>query len=322
MYVDDPVHHPWLIGFDWSGTPRATLKLAPALATQGVLTQAPDGSSFALLPGGKGASTQYLDRLGKALPIPSPPPRFQSVRWADDSRVCVLVAGVQQWQVGVMSPGGAVDALHAVAIDSANLHSGIFAALALSSCSPRNDRAILTYVYEGRPTEVWVVRLSDGAVLAHHLYPAGQLASVVSSPDARYVAEISAASTPTATAAGLAAPSTVIRRVSDWEAVLPFPAYTQVLGFSGDGTHVLISKQPLGGAIPEHLEIVDWTVPHGVWNYDGPLGLTRFLAEPAGGGFAVALADSSRPQSPVNTILIVHADGSTAPIPGRYDVPW
>lgn len=325
IYVDDPVSHPWLIGFDWSGHPRATVKLTKAVAAAGTIAQAPDGSSFVLSPGGKGAHPQYLDRLGNALPVPSPEQLTHSAKWADDSRqVCVLASlpyGTlpSPWQIGVMSLGTGAISYHPVGIDSPNLHSGIIA-VEISSCSPRNDRAILTYVWPERPTEVWVVRLSDGALLVHHLYPAGQLAGLLASPDGAYIAESSAASASDPTT--LAAPATVIRRVADWQVVLPLPAYTQVLGFSGDGTHVLISKQPVTTGLPAHLEIVDWTVPHGVWNYDGPLVLDRLLFEPASGGFALALVDAGRPQSPVNTILIVHGDGSSAPIPGRYDVPW
>ena len=64
LYVWDPNHDGWLIGFDWSGKPRATVKLASAMP----IGMAPDGQSFASGFGAKGGSDELLDRLGRPVP--------------------------------------------------------------------------------------------------------------------------------------------------------------------------------------------------------------------------------------------------------------
>jgi len=66
LYVKDPTHPTWLIGFDWSGQPRGTLKLDPAIGSVGM---APDGQAFAVGFGSKGGTGEILDRLGQPLAI-------------------------------------------------------------------------------------------------------------------------------------------------------------------------------------------------------------------------------------------------------------
>ncbi len=320
IYVDDPVSHPWLIGFDWSGKPRATVKFDPQQVGGLTVTMAPDGQQFLGVQGGKGGHWQFFGRLGQLVGSGSMTNAYQ-IRWADDgTHLCAMTSDNQSlYFLWTLDSKGSPQPVAEVARDSTVGQSS----LDVISCSFTNNLAIVVRTTVAWPSEIWVIRLSDGVVLSHHIYdPSQQLGSVVASPDGAYVAESSSASVATPNFTNPHAPSTVLRRVADWKVVLTLPAQAQVLGFSGDDTHVLISKQPSESGGLVHLEIIDWTVPHGVWNYDGPEALDRFTARPGGGDFALALIDPSLRASPPDRVLLVHADGTTTDIPGHYEAAW
>src|ERR1700682_2069621 len=44
VYLQDPNHPGWLIGFDWTGKPRGTVKLPQVVEPPNRIGQAPDGS--------------------------------------------------------------------------------------------------------------------------------------------------------------------------------------------------------------------------------------------------------------------------------------
>ena len=142
--------------------------------------------------------------------------------WGDDStRVCTLDATFTgndmkgRWVLGLKTPGSAA-AAHPVALDTTTWSIGIEAE-ALASCSPRNDRAVLDYNWYGRPIDIYVARLSDGAVLMHERRATNLLGGITSSADSTLIAENSSASigalqvTP--------APHTTVRRVADGSVV-------------------------------------------------------------------------------------------------------
>jgi hypothetical protein len=77
---------------------------------------------------------------------------------------------------------------------------------------------------------------------------------------------------------------------------------------------------------------VDWRSGQTLWRYDGPQkALYSVLAQPDGRNFAIALGSWSAPRCPpeaacvgdqLRDILIVHGDGSSIAIPGRYMPVW
>jgi hypothetical protein len=313
VYLHDPNQADSYTAYDWTGKARGRFKLSQPPA--GVLLQSPDGQHF-LASSGKGGGT-VLDRLGNPIP---PSTANGPATWADDNlHLCTASfnSATLVDSLVTMVPGGNV---HHVA-DFAKEDNVGQTGVAVAACSFAKDQAVLVRTALAWPTDIWVIRLSDGKILSHHTYTGQTLATVVASPDGEYIAESSARSIPMVSPSG--AVSTVLRRVSDWTVVLTLPAYTQVLGFSGDGTHVVISKQPAQYPGPTHLEIIDWIVPHGVWNYDGPEAQVSLIAQPGGSDFAIAFRPlSASAQDPAWDIVIVHGDGSTAKISGRYATLW
>ncbi len=266
-----PRHVLWFIGYDWTGKPRATINLAQPLGSDQVLRQAPDGQELALNSNGKGGG-QFLDRLGNLIPQVQP---AAGGIWADDNRrTCGVEFDTQKYTYTLvtLTPGEAPRSVTLIARDSAIGQTGID----VVACSFKNDEAIAVRTNIAWPGELWIVRLSDGTVLAHRTEPVTALTNIVASPDVACIAENSSAGSQLQDVQS--APSTVVRRVSDWQVVLTLPAQSQVLAFSSDCTHVLISKQPYQYPGPTHLEVIDWAVPHGVWNYDGPEALWSSIA--------------------------------------------
>src|SRR5579864_4111867 len=86
--------------------------------------------------------------------------------------------------------------------------------------------------------DVWVMRLSDGTVLAHHTYPEFLLANVVASPDAAYIAENAFGTVGQGAVQGQG--TSAIRQVSDWVRVGTVGS-SAVRAFSGDDSLVLVT---------------------------------------------------------------------------------
>jgi hypothetical protein len=348
LYVHDPAQPSWLIGFDWSGKLRGTVKLGQP--TQ--LRQAPDGSAFEVGSAIKGGGQGFLDRLGQ--PISGPAGTADTVRemWADDNDHMCLVTLDQQtftWGLSTIQLGQPTRAVAVIARDEGGGQSGIDPV----ACSFKNNLAILVRSTIAWPAEEWIVRLPDGKVLAHRQYVFQQLASVVASPDGAYVAENSTRSNPLglplSSPPASAAASTVIRRVLDNAVVASLDPSLSVLGFSGDGSRVLVGGLPSpvvahggvpqGAIVPSHLKIVEWQTGKVVWRYDGPEALGGFTGQPGGRDFAVGLRaadtiDNISPcgttaqtmcpgaKDPLRDLVIVHGDGTTTLITGRYEPLW
>ncbi|MDQ6878459.1 MAG: hypothetical protein M3082_12365 [Candidatus Dormibacteraeota bacterium] len=318
IYVSDPTHPGWYNAFDWTGRPRGTIKLAAPLGDNLYFLQAPDGSGF-ITAAAKATAQQLFDRLGAPV-TDSFSDQFQSQVWADDGKhLCTLDYNSGQWHVGFRSPGAAPTELHAVAIDPSVVQSGIIA-IAFSSCSPSRDRAVLVYNYFGRPSQFWVVRLSDGAILSHQTFDPNVLANIVASPDSKLIAESSATSS--GSLLGGAAPSTAIIRASDGGAVLNLDPSFGVIAFSQDNSVALVNTSPFASGVPTGLALVSLQTGSVIWRSSGPDELTAALAQPGGGAFALFLQDAlNSTVHPSVHVLIVRADGTSVAVPGTYLQP-
>ena len=308
IYLQDPHHSTWLVGYDWSGKPRGTVKLSLA----GV-QQSPDGVEFTTTPSGKGGSGPFLDRFGQ--PIPGAPGLLNTAlgMWADDNRHLCWVTLDQQtfeWGLSTQLPGAAAKTVAVIARDQGIGQTGI----AVVGCSWNNDRAILVRTTISSPSELWVMRMSDGAVLSHQSYQPNVLASITASRDAIYVAENSAIFTPGTPPAGAAV--TVVRRVSDWSPVSAVDGIVE--GFSADDSLILVT-----GPTQATTRVLNLKTGGAVWFHLSDT-LLRFLADPNGGAFVLALETNPTPAC-VNKgcphplkILIVRGNGSTTTIPGAF----
>jgi hypothetical protein len=314
LYVVDPNHPGWLIGFDWTGRPRGTVKLAQPVDPLNGFSQSPDGSAFAYGFYGKGANLKFLDRLGQ--PIGGISQTQGWVMWADDARhICTLDGANGQWNLGLLLPGEAAAKTSVVAMDSNNLRSGIFA-LSFAGCSARNDQAVVAYSYAGRSSEYWVFRISDGKTLAHRTFATDQEVNFVASPDGTLIAENSAKSTGQVAPA---APSTIVRRISDMSSVATLDPSVAVVGFNSDGSLALLATTPWASGLATHLQVIDPRTGAAVWRYDATEQLSSLLVQPGGHDFAVLLQDPRDSTSPPSVdVVIVHGDGTSTQIPGRY----
>jgi hypothetical protein len=328
LYVHDPNNPSWLIGFDWSGKPRGTVKLAADLgADPSQVRMAPDGSGFEVGETIKGGTGIFLDRLGQRVATDTGPSDVAGTMWADDNRhkCLITISSAYVWGLATRLPGQVLQPVAVLARDPGVGQSGI----SLAACSYENNLAIAVRTTIAWPAEVWVVRLSDGAIVAHHKYPVGGgvnpgggLNSVVASPDGKYMAENSAKGSKLDGSSPSVSPaSTIIRRVSDWQVVKKLDPALQVMRFSGDGSLVLAAKlQPLspGGT----LSLLNWSTGSIVWQREiaDPF-VVAVLAQPTGRDFAFAFVTVGG-QDLTATISIVHGDGSATQLPGSYEAAW
>jgi hypothetical protein len=321
LYVHDPNNPAWLIAFDWSGKPVGTVKLAGAIAQDpSAVHMAPDGSGFELGGTYKGGGGTFLDRLGNPIVTESGPTGQVGAMWADDNRhQCVLtLSSTYVWRLGTQLPGQPIRPVAVIARDPGIGQSGI----SLAACSFHNDLAIAVRTTIAWPTELWVVRLSDGAV-AHHSYSSsGRLSSLVASSDGTYVAESSSQGRGfDSPDASQGAASTIIRRVSDWQVVKRLDASVQVMRFSTDGALVLAVKlQPPNSA--GMLTVLNWSAGSILWQRQSTAPFAvAVLTQPAGRDFALAFAALGGPPLKA-TIWIVHGDGSVTQLPQKYEAAW
>jgi hypothetical protein len=327
VYAGDPNHPGWYIGFDWSGHPRGTIKLALAqqLGQSELLMQSPDGSGFAYSLNGKGGMDLFLDRLGQPIANTDTTVRYQDAIWADDSKhLCTLggppqpPGGSGEWDLGVRVPG-APPVTHSVALDQPSSSTGIIA-WGLRSCSPSHDRAIITFNYFGLPMQIYVVRLSDGAITFHSAYAANTVADIVASPDSSLYAVSSSQSN--GYIGGSTAETTTVVRLSDGATLVKTDPSIQVLGFSADDKTVLMATSPWVEGAATHMIAMDIAAGNTVWRYDGDEQLVEFRVNPTGAGFALFLktVGDSRLHASVD-IVLVDAHGTETKVPGQYQRP-
>jgi hypothetical protein len=315
LYVKDPDNPSWLIGFDWTGTPRGTVKLDPSIGTA---QMAPDGQSFAVGYGNKGGTGEILDRLGQPVPVVGAAiPSVNFPIWADDSRhTCGVALDLQTLTSTLVTlvPGQAVNPVVVLGRDQ-NLPGSY----RIASCSFREDRAIVVRSSNPAPAEVLVVRISTGQVFSLFNYASpGLLADVVASSDSKFVAENSGQSVGQA---GTGAPHTIIRRVQDKAVVATLPPTTGVLAFSSDDSLIFVYTTPWAGGAPTALAVIDVQSGQSIWTYNGPGMFGNVIAEPGGRDFAIYVRKPAV-QDPLTDLMIVHSDGTVTDFPRRYAPAW
>lgn len=320
FYLGESRHPGWYDGYDWTGRPRATIKLTPPDATAS-LYQSPDGSSFIQAPGGGkggyGPGTRFLDRVGKPLPDISPGVQFHDIMWADDStQACTLDFDTRQWRVGLIAPGVPFHAGHAVAVDSFVTTSGVIA-IRLAACSPRHDVAVLTYSFAQYPTYVWIVRLSDGSILRREAFERNAIADIAASPDGKLLAESS--NTSVGYVQPGAAAQTTITDASTGANIATLPATYDVIAFSADDSVALVTTSPWVSGAPTHLALIKVGTGTTVWRYDGDKEYGGRWIQPGGSSVAVILQSPADQSMHVAVdVVIVHADGSSSKLAGTY----
>ena len=323
LYVHDPNGGGWLIGYDWSGNPRATVKPDQAAT----IMMAPDGQSFVV-----GETGEFRDRFGQPIPGSGAASFSAFSIWADDNvHMCGMSFDYSAltYSLSTVAPGEAVKTVTVPApagtslVDTTANHFGN--QFMLTSCSFRNDRAI---IYRGNynrapfpdasVVEVWVVKISDGKLVSRDAYASGSLGGVAGSTDATLIAENSLRAF--FGQDGNAAPKTTIRKVSDGSVIATLDPSVAVLAFSSDNSLVLTTTwlTPVGSGpqyYPVHYAVIELQSGRTIWSYNGPDEPSRRgTAEPVGNGFAVLI----RTVGSASDVVIVHGDGTSTQLPGRY----
>jgi hypothetical protein len=313
FYLQDPRHNGWYVGFDWTGKPRATIKLATALDANTNLDQAPDGSGFQLAPNAKGGGGYFYSRLG------TEQTEGLGGMWSDDYvHTCAIVFDPVRATTTLITGGAGLQSrpVAVLAVDSSVGQSGI----GLVACSFKTDRAIAVRTTVSWPSEMWVIRLSDGKVLTHRAIQNGnRLASVIASRDGTLIAENSLESVGLQ---GADAQPLVIRRMSDGAVLAKLDPAINVIAFSEDNSHALVTTSTWYSGFATHLAVIEVATGTIVWRYDGSSELAGYLTQPNGADFVVMLK-TPRDQfgHPQIRVLIVAADGMSTDIPGSYVRP-
>ena len=215
-----------------------------------------------------------------------------------------------------VAPGEAVKQVAAIPGTQSADQSGF----RINSCSARNDQAILVRTNTMWPSELWIVRLSDGKVLSRTTYANPELLSnVVASADSAFIAENSSKSV--GQLMGQTAPSTIIRRLSDRTVVATLDPSVGVLAFSSDDSLVLAATTPWVGGQPTQLAVIDLQSGRTLWTYNGPHMFSSAVAQPGGRDFALVLRKPNV-DAPLIRLIIVHADGTTSDFPRNYVPTW
>ena len=308
VYVDHPTNgQAWVTGYDWSGAPRATVKFSSAdVAAGGQVVQSPDGQAFSQGLGAKGGDWRFYDRLGHFTGEATWIQNAYSVMWADDGKhVCAMNVDTTSMTYTLWTSDTKTGAKPVAQV--AHDRSVGQTVLSLAACSFRSDQAIVVRTTVSWPSELWVIRLSDGKVLGHRTFTSGGLSTIAASADARYVAAntVDVFGTP----AGQTPRTTIIRRVADWAQVADVGTVA-VLEFSGDDSRVLVTRTLLNRT-PAPVAVMDWATASTVWQYAGTGQLAGELAEPGGRAFALAFAEPQANGAPSVVVRIVRGDGST-----------
>ncbi len=212
--------------------------------------------------------------------------------------------GIAAVQVDKGGPGWSDDSRHTCVVRTAN--GGI------PACSFLSDRAVVVETVIIGASDVWVIKLSTGALLYHRQYSNQQTPDVRASHDGMYLAEQTAAFDAQGALRGGA---TVIRRVSDGKEVARLDNQ-RVVAFSWDGTRVVTMPAP-GSFGTNEARLVDWKSGSILWRLPGPPGSNgeegaSALARPNGTELVVAVGTQSL--AGIDSLWLVHADGSARQI--------
>jgi hypothetical protein len=286
-----------LVALDWTGAVVGVLH-----ATGGV-NQSPDGSRL------DAAGLGFIDQTGRAaarVAIDKGGPG-----WADDSRhFCVMQTatggvptgnGDQAW----LFAGPIEGPLHRVA--QVGQFGGQSGAGAIA-CSFSSDRAVVEETAVMGATDIWVLKLSTGALLYHRQYSNQQTAYIHASHDGQYLAE----QTWMTQGAGLPAyGASVIRRISDGKEVARLDNQT-VVAFSWDGSRV-VTMPATGTSAANEARLIDWQNGKILWRLSGRLGTSGgaavyALARPNATDLAVGIGPQTA--DGVDELWLVNATGT------------
>ena len=287
-----PQAGPW-VALDWNGAAVGKLNAS------GGINQSPDGSRLDM------AGVGYVDQSGQ----PVAAVRLNNKGgpgWSDDSRhFCLVGTASGAVPTGNNEPAwlfaGPIEGpLHRVA--QLGQFGGQSGAGAIA-CSFLSDRAVVEETVIMGTSDVWVIKLSTGALLYHRQYSNEQTPFVRASHDGQYLAE--------QTASTNAFGATVIRRVSDGREVARLANQT-VVAFSWDGS-LVVTMPATGTAAPNEARLVDWQSGKILWRLPGPAGTTGgaavyALARPNGMDLVVGIGPQSA--DGIDELWLVRADGT------------
>ena len=173
------------------------------------------------------------------------------------------------------------------------------------ACSFQNDRAVVVETVIMGASDVWIIKLSTGALLFHRQYANGQTPFIRASHDGQYLAEQTASSNGTGFGA------TVIRRTSDGKEVARLDNQT-VVAFSWDGLRV-VTMPATGTSAPNEARLVEWQSGKVLWRLPGPSGTAGgaavyALAHPYGTDMVVGIGPQSA--DGIDELWLVGANGS------------
>jgi hypothetical protein len=297
-YGPTPQAGPWL-ALDWSG------RAVGSLNASGGVNQSPDGSRLDM------AGVGYVDQAGQ----PVATVRLSNKGgpgWSDDSRhFCLVGTASGAVPTGNNEPawlfaGPLEGPLHRVAqVGQFGGQSGA----GPIACSFLNDRAVVVEDVIMGASDVWVVKLSTGALLYHRQYATGQTPLIRASHDGQYLAE-QTATPPVGTGLSAYGP-TVIRRVSDGKEVARLDKQT-VVAFSWDGSRV-VTMPATGTTAPNEARLVDWQSGKVLWRLAGPTGTSSSfpvfaLARPNGTDVVVGIGLQTA--DGVDELWLVDANGT------------
>jgi hypothetical protein len=291
-----------LIALDWNGV------VVGKLHTTGGANQSPDGSRLDV------AGLGYVDQAGQtiaAVQVDKGGPG-----WSDDSRhVCVMrtaSGGIPQGnnEPSWLFAGPIEGPLHRVAQAG---QVGGQSGPNVMACSFLNDRAVVVETVLIGASDVWVIRLSTGALLYHRQYSNQQTAYIRASHDGKYLAEQTAIPP-----VGMGLPAygaTVIRRVSDGKEVARLDKQT-VVAFSWDGSRV-VTTPAVGTTAPNEARLVDWQSRTVLWRLPGPSAnpccpMVYALARPNGTDMVVGFGPQSA--EGIDQLWLVDANGAARSI--------
>jgi hypothetical protein len=278
-------------------TPPVSL---PKNSTRNFALVSPDGSRFLI---GNVVYDQAGTKLGSLT-------TDKGVIWADDSRhLCWMepptgFAGDQGGPGTLMTwqPGEAAREVATLGRFVAQSTAGVRA------CSPAGDRIVVAQTNVNRIGEVWVAKLSSGAIVMHESYPADQMMSVVASPSGQLIAENN-----------LTTGSSVVRDATTGNSMtLPGRA---VLAFSWDGSLAIVASVPL---LPPYtspqpalgiFELRDWRAARTVWTAPTPAARGTYYslaARSEPGGMRMLVERSV--EGTAGEIWVVDADGHATQI--------
>ncbi|HVS05041.1 MAG TPA: hypothetical protein VHK65_02605 [Candidatus Dormibacteraeota bacterium] len=270
-----------MVALDWSGKHAGQLALS-------AYNQTPDGSKLSALGG------EVYDVTGKLVGhtdlTKGPGPV-----WADDSNHwCTFVAaGTTYGQEGsqkiwLKDPTGGARVVATYGTVTGNAGPEILA------CSLSVDRVVVAQRAFAWVTDVSVFKLSTGARVFQHSYPAQEMARVLASRDGMFLVEDRSVSGNTGEPGG----GTVIRSLTDGQVLAQF-ANLSIIGFSWDGSVALTISDTSRtvAAILWRTNVATWSTPYPAdWPQGKPL-VVSVLGRPDGSDLAVAIYRGSTPSN-------------------------